>query len=240
MLRRRRLRLESSKEPTMSTIGLGALRNLACRPQRWLTSTRRHSSLAGPAAAALRSLTPTQLSFIQQLPKAELHAHLNGSIPVSVLLELARAHRSSKIQAGLKRLENINLAGLDDFFALFPAIYELTSTPPALAHAARGVLSAFLDGDLPQCTYLELRSTPRATAAMTRAEYAETVVTEVERYPEDKAALIVSVSRTMSELEVEECVSIARALKAKGRRIVGVDLCGDPLVRNQLFILHAA
>jgi adenosine deaminase len=197
------------------------------------------ASVTGPAADALRSLTSAQIAFIQNLPKAELHAHLNGSIPVPVLLDLARDHlangtASSGVQAGLKRLENLELAGLSEFFGLFPAIYALTSTPPALARAARGVLSEFLDGDTPQCTYLELRSTPRATAEMTRAEYVETVVTEVERYPEDKAALIVSVNRTMTEQEVEECVGIARALKAKGRRVVGVDLCGDPLVGESL------
>ncbi|KAJ6584649.1 hypothetical protein B0H19DRAFT_1105871 [Mycena capillaripes] len=198
----------------------------------------RHSmawaSITGPAAAALGSLTSAQISFIKKLPKAELHAHLNGSIPVPVLLDLARDYRargtaSSEIQEGLKRLENLELKGLGEFFGLFPAIYTLTSTRPALARAARGVLSEFLDGETPQCTYLELRSTPRATPEMTRAEYVETVVTEVERYPENKAALIISLNRTMNEEEVEECVGIARDLKAKGRRIVGLDLCGDPL-----------
>ncbi|KAJ7242880.1 hypothetical protein B0H12DRAFT_1055486 [Mycena haematopus] len=210
-----------------------ALTPTSCQP---VAPRRRYSqpSLAGAAADALHSLTSTQISFLQKLPKAELHAHLNGSIPVPVILELARNHRvsgtfPSGIEEGLKRLENVKLRGLDDFFGLFPAIYALTSTPPALARAAQGVLSEFLDGDTPQCTYLELRSTPRATPEMTRAEYVETVVTEVERYPEHKAALIVSMNRTMTEQEVEECVGIARSLKAKGKRIVGVDLCGDPL-----------
>ncbi|KAJ6466368.1 Metallo-dependent hydrolase [Mycena sanguinolenta] len=208
-----------------------ALSAATCRP-----FARRYTqpSLAGHAADALRSLTSAQLSFLQKLDKAELHAHLNGSIPIPVILELARDHRtsaavSSGIEEGLKRLENVELKGLNEFFGLFPAIYALTSTPPALARAARGVLSEFLDGDTPQCTYLELRSTPRATPEMTRAKYVETVATEVERYPEDKAALIVSINRTMSEQEVEECVGIAMSLKAKGRRIVGVDLCGDPM-----------
>ncbi|KAJ7750956.1 Metallo-dependent hydrolase [Mycena maculata] len=188
-------------------------------------------SIAGPAADALRSLTSSQISFIQKLPKAELHAHLNGSIPLPVLLALAQEmpDDGGAIQAGLKRLENHQLTELHEFFGLFPAIYALTFTPLALAHAARGVLAEFLDGENPQCTYLELRSTPRATADMTRAEYVETVATEVERYPADKVALIVSVNRTMTEQEVEECIGIARKLKAKGRRIVGVDLCGEPL-----------
>ncbi|KAJ6511962.1 Metallo-dependent hydrolase [Mycena vitilis] len=121
---------------------------------------------------------------------------------------------SSQIQAGLKRLENLELKGLGEFFGLFPVIYALTSAPPALARAAHGVLGEFLDGDTPQCTYLELRSTPRATPDMTRAE---------------QPVLILSLNGTMDEQEVEECIGIARDLKAKGRRIVGVDLCGDPL-----------
>ncbi|KAJ7465276.1 hypothetical protein FB451DRAFT_1263158 [Mycena latifolia] len=232
----------------MSLVGLpraAYFRALKMVAQRWRPGriselSRRHSFVAGPAAAALRSLTPTQISFIQKLPKAELHAHLNGSISVPVLFELARDHRggpaSAEIQAGLKRLQNLELTALSEFFGLFPAIYALTSTPSALARAARGVLREFLDGNTPQCTYLELRSTPRETADMTRAEYVEAVVTEIEQYPEDKAALIVSVNRSMTEQEVEECINIARSLKAKGRRILGVDLCGDPLAgdMNQL------
>ncbi|KAJ7164742.1 adenosine deaminase-like protein [Mycena crocata] len=190
-----------------------------CRrtPSRCPALTYIHSDFIHPKAPQGRAACPSQ----------RLH-------PIHVLHELAREHSaigaaSAEIQTGLKRLENLELTALHDFFGLFPAIYALTSTPAALARAARGVLSAFLDGDTPQCTYLELRSTPRTTASMTRKEYVETVVEEVEQYPAAKAALIVSVNRTMSEEEVAECIGIARSLKAQGRRIVGVDLCGDPL-----------
>ncbi|KAK0465134.1 adenosine deaminase-like protein [Desarmillaria tabescens] len=85
------------------------------------------------------------------------------------------------------------------------------------------VLAEFLDGDAPQCTYLELRSTPKETPAMTRMEYVKTVLDE------DQAALIVSAGREMDEETVKECISIAKTLRAEGRRVVGVDLCGDPL-----------
>ncbi|KAJ6620719.1 hypothetical protein B0H10DRAFT_2215708 [Mycena sp. CBHHK59/15] len=218
----------------MSTLGLHCLSRISALGKRpVLTRTqiphRKRISRSPPC-----TLTPAQLSFIQNLPKAELRAHLNGSIPVALFLDMAREYRATSpstdglaVQAGLRRLENLAPTELRDFFGLFPAIYAMTSTPAALARAA------------PQCAYLELRSTPRATASMTSAEYVETVLAEVERYPRDKAALIVSVNRNMAEHVVEECITIARAFKADGRRVVGVDLCGDPFVGDiQKFAKH--
>ncbi|KAI0078533.1 adenosine deaminase-like protein [Panus rudis PR-1116 ss-1] len=224
------------------------------------------ADLAGPALAALRSLSPFQLTFLQKLPKAELHAHLNGSIPIGTLQELARERASTAVSndantsslpeevlAGITRLQQgVVLNEIHDFFGLFPAIYALTSTPEALSLATRAVLTSFLEppsppdvnatdelstlitsnGGSPQAAYLELRSTPRETPAMTRLKYIETVLDEVEKYPADKAALIVSLDRRMSDEVAHECIECAVKLKKAGRRVVGVDLCGDPLAGN--------
>ncbi|EMD41470.1 hypothetical protein CERSUDRAFT_146455 [Gelatoporia subvermispora B] len=200
--------------------------------------------IAGHAAEALASLAPAQLAFLKQLPKAELHAHLNGSIPLPVLQQLARDFLSSAaatpssdseaVRAGVARLQQgVVLNEIDEFFALFPAIYALTATPAALATAARAVLAHFLepaspDSDASEAAYLELRSTPRETPAMSRAAYIEAVLAEVERYPPERAALIVSLDRRMSPAVAEECVDAAIRLRRAGRRVVGVDLCGDP------------
>ena len=198
--------------------------------------------VAGFAAEALRSLTPSQVDFIRRLPKAELHAHLNGSIPISILRQLALEHvteaagtsepgDSQQIQAGLERLQDgVEFNEIQDFFRLFPAIYALTSTPAALRRATSGVLCEFLDGENPQCAYLELRTTPRETPAMSRLEYMRAVLEEVERYPPHKAAVIISIDRKMEDAVAGECVSIARMLRGEGRRVVGVDLCGNPTV----------
>ncbi|KAH9927428.1 Metallo-dependent hydrolase [Epithele typhae] len=215
--------------------------------------------VAGPAGAALASLTHAQLTFLQHLPKAELHAHLNGSIPLPVLQSLAASYApptttstttssssssssSSSItpeavHAGIAALQaGVVLAEIDDFFGLFPAIYALTATPAALARAAAAVLAHFLepapgptpDGAPlpPQAAYLELRSTPRATP--TRAAYLDAVLAEVERYPPERAALVVSLDRRMAPADAAECVALAVALRRAGRRVVGVDLCGTP------------
>jgi adenosine deaminase len=196
------------------------------------------SPIDGPAAQALESLSASQVKFIHALPKAELHAHLNGCIPIAELQLLAQEYAATTteslppalVRTGIDQLQRgVTLGEIADFFGLFPAIYALTSSPARLRRAARAVLAQFLDGPTPQCAYLELRSTPRATADMDRRAYVEAVLDEVERYPSEKAALIVSLDRKMADEVVRECVGIACALKAEGRRVVGVDLCGDPL-----------
>ncbi|KAG1809763.1 Metallo-dependent hydrolase [Suillus plorans] len=199
------------------------------------------SEIAGPAAAALASLCPDDLIFLQALPKAELHAHLNGSIPIKTILELAQqyspstAAQTTEVADTLEKLRSgvVVFNEIDDFFSLMPTIYALTSTPEAVTTVTRAVLQSFLnptgDGaESPQCTYLELRTTPRATTHMTRERYLTVVLEEVEMYPATQAALIVSVDRRMSDLDLEECVSLAIEMKNRGRRVVGVDVCGDP------------
>ena len=201
----------------------------------------------GPAAEALASLSPAQLEFLKKVPKPELHAHLNGSIPFHLLQQLAHERTTSttaggkavalpeNVRAGLEKLQaGVVLDELHDFFDLFPAIYALTSNPATLARAARGVLEHFLEskepGGHPEAAYIELRSIPRETPEMTRRKYIETVLDEVERYPPERAAYIVALDRKMEPRFAAECVRHAVELKNAGRRVVGVDLCGDPLV----------
>jgi len=216
------------------------------------------SQIAGAAAAALASLQADDIDFLRLLPKAELHAHLNGSIPIDTVLELAQEYSSSITHSPSdeQTIENNIVAetfkllksgifsdGLSAVFSLFPAIHVLTSTPQALQTGTRAVLHSFLEADgmkSPQCTYLELRTTPRETPYMTRADYLRTVLIEIERYPATQAALIVSVDRRMSNSDIEECVDLAIMLKNSGRRVVGIDLCGDPLKGGdmQIFTKH--
>ncbi|KAG1768042.1 Metallo-dependent hydrolase [Suillus placidus] len=197
------------------------------------------SEIMGPATAALTSLCPDDVIFLQSLPKAELHAHLNGSIPIQTIMELAQQYSPSSAQTTEvadtieKLMSGVILNEISDFFSLFPAIYALTSTPEAVATVTRAVLQSFLnptgDGaESPQCAYLELRTTPRATTHMTRERCLTAVLDEIEMYPATQAALIVSVDRRMSDFDVEECVSLAIEMKNRGRRIVGIDVCGDP------------
>ncbi|KAI6159923.1 Metallo-dependent hydrolase [Pisolithus thermaeus] len=203
------------------------------------------ATISGLSAAALHSLSPSDIDFLQSLPKAELHAHLNGSIPLQTLVDLAEhltpsVDTTGEVAETITRLRSgLTLNGISEFFPLFRAIYALTSTPSALGRITRDVLHSFLKAQsvppvgftytpAPECTYIELRTTPRATAHMSRYTYLTTVLDEVEKFSADQAALIVSIDRRMSEADAKECVDLAIALRTAGRRVVGLDLCGDP------------
>ena len=197
----------------------------------------------GPSGRALASLSPCQISFLQSLPKAELHAHLNGCIPLSCLQELARQLDGSvdtldSVKEGLAVLQaGVELDSIRDFFTLFPAIYHITSTPHAISAATSAVLDSFLasvDGQPPQCTYIELRTTPRETPSMSRRQYLDAVLGEVSKR-EGTATLIVSIDRRMHPSVAEECAELAILLRSQGKPVVGIDLCGDPLVRLHFF-----
>ena len=203
--------------------------------------------VSGAARVALQSLDPEEITFLQNLPKAELHAHLHGSIPLRTLQRLAANFSPSPdIEAGvaatIARLQSdVVLTEISDFFLLFPAIYALIATPAALAEATRDVLEAFLTEQpppsgfdfqpAPDCAYLELRSTPRKTPHMNREGYLRTVLEEIRAFP-GRAVLIVSVDRRMSESDVQDCVDLAIQLQNQGEPIVGLDLCGNPLEGN--------
>lgn len=186
----------------------------------------------GPSGRALASLTPEQLAFLQGLPKAELHAHLNGCIPLACLQTLAcdvisgdtNNSLAAEIRESLSMLSSgVNLDEISDFFNLFPAIYAITSTPAALRTATVAVLDSFLarsaDGQPPDCSYLELRTTPRATPHMTRREYLLAVLAEVSL--REQAALIVSTDRRMDVETASECVELAIDLRNGGYPVVG-------------------
>jgi adenosine deaminase len=226
-----------------------------------------NSSVSGPALLALESLDKSQIAFLSSLPKAELHAHLHGSISLECLRALSKEFLAEiaagtgtvsagddEVLQGIRRFESgVQLNEIGDFFGLFPSIYKLISTRERLQFAARSILNDFLGPPFPptegagaspspaqaQCAYLELRSTPRSTPTLSRQDYLEAVLDEIELYPPSAAAFIVSLDRRMSPSDMSTIVSLAISLKQSGRRVVGIDLCGDPLAGDPtLFKAH--
>jgi len=185
---------------------------------------------------------PVDATFTKSLPKAELHAHLSGSITPSTLHQIWQ----------LKRSRGEDLALDDPALALKPAgsyptvltffqifndyIYALVNDAESLAYATRSVVQDFArDG----VKYLELRTTPRSLGSGGRREYVNQVLDALkwnrEVLPEGdmEVQLILSIDRGMTAEDAMVVVDIAlehRVVMGKETEphVVGIDLCGNP------------
>ncbi|XP_045763621.1 adenosine deaminase-like protein [Maniola jurtina] len=176
--------------------------------------------------------------FCRELPKLELHAHLNGSLSRSTMLQLQRCLADSgmtdKSNAFLDEFQIAagDTRNLADCFQVFNIAHALTSTKETLAMATALTLKEFEDDG---CCYIELRSTPRQTPHMTISEYIETIVqtmlttTNMSIIP----CLIISLNRSSSQRDADIIADYAIEYHAKYPDIVvGIELSGNPAIGN--------
>ncbi|CAK9782514.1 Metallo-dependent hydrolase [Cutaneotrichosporon oleaginosum] len=184
--------------------------------------------------------------YCRRLPKVELHAHLSGSVTPAVLQEiwadLPAAERASLTPPLEALADPTGAQGIRTFFAHFNTyIYRLLCTPGALARATRAVLRGFADDGV---VYLELRTTPRAlpgAPADVGVRVVLDVIEEWNRAESMPVRLILSVDRAKhGPAEAEAIVDLALALRAEGRPVVGLDVCGDPAAPRPVAALRPA
>lgn len=193
-----------------------------------------------------------QYTLQHLLPKAELHAHLNGSIPLQVLQDLAE-ERNVQLSPKFLEASNHQHRSLNDCFALFAELPAVINDLPALSCITKAALQLFADHHV---VYLELRTTPKCLArnfrevgTASKREYLETVIKEMKEFEEKEeqrfradspndetkrlpmvCRLIVSVDRSRTLEEARENVDLAIQLRSESDRsyVVGVDLGGNP------------
>ena len=163
-------------------------------------------------------------AFVHELPKIELHAHINGCVRESTLRELCQEN-TDFISPSLRSLEQ--------GFEYFAQIHAITTHLPHVERITREAIEDFAKENV---IYVELRTTPktRPEKGVTKETYMEAVLAGrhafYEQHPD--AAIIVrlllSIDRRESAKEAMETVHLARRLQSQG--IVGIDLSGDPLL----------
>lgn len=168
----------------------------------------------------------------KNLPKVDLHRHLEGSLRLETVQELAEAG-SIPLPANRRELRRLLTVGPSDprtrshFLGRFAHIREVFQSEEIIRRISReAVQDAAMDG----IRYLELHLTPAALAEASRASYSEVIgwVWEgVEAAEADgtRVRLVVSVNR-------HEPVVMARqvaeaALAGRAQAVVGLDLAGD-------------
>lgn len=171
-----------------------------------------------------REFTPESLKeYLHQLPKIELHAHLNGCIRESTLLQLAsqrdvtlssllhdlqkETHCSEEEKHDESHEDKINKKrrSLTECFEIFAEIGKCVTDLGALRRIAQEALEDFANEGV---VYLELRSTPKILLdgidgkECTKREYVETII------------------QVMQEFEVEELIRYERDMDSVKEGVV--------------------
>lgn len=196
---------------------------------------------AGPLHVVMGSpdsrLTRATRDWCRTLPKAELHAHLSGSIRNDAIRKLINRPGNEAVK---RRAEGLLKVGarrtLTQCFELFPIIHELITD----AETLHGLVIEVLEDYAKDSTvYLELRTTPRASQFFKAEDYLWTVLKAVHEYHENNAdalvcRILVSISRHLPVEDARKTVVITRDIIAKTAGtemrglIVGLEFSGNP------------
>ncbi|MCA9899634.1 MAG: adenosine deaminase [Anaerolineales bacterium] len=173
------------------------------------------------------------MADLKSLPKIDLHRHLEGSLRLETLLEIARKY---KLKIPADNLETLrpyvqvtnDPATHEAFLAKFEVLRHFYRTPE-LIH--RLVYEAVADAAEDNIKYLELRFSPQALTRVrgfSMADAADWVIESVAQAEADydiQVGLIVTLVRHDPIQQARHVAEIA--FERYGKGIVGLDLAGD-------------
>ncbi|XP_017486148.1 PREDICTED: adenosine deaminase-like protein [Rhagoletis zephyria] len=171
-------------------------------------------------------------NFVRNMPKIELHAHLNGSLSTKSIKELGELLYGGNTIEFLRLSEqfiNFENVDLDGCFKKFHFMHELTSTKKGLQLATKLAIRDFSKDNV---IYLELRTTPKQNSVMSKQEYMECVLSVIDRSNKTeniRVNLIPSIDRSKDFAEAEDTINIILQLRNKYEDIItGIDVSGNP------------
>ncbi len=171
------------------------------------------------------------LDFFRRLPKAELHCHLDGSLRLETILDLASRQKvelPTRDAGELKTMVTIGdrVGSLEDYINHFQLTLQVLQTPEALERVAYELAEdAWNDG----VRYLEVRYSPilHIREGMTSAESIEAVKRGLGKAEDDlgiRTGIIICGIRNISPEVSLRLADLAVQFKHKG--VVGFDLAG--------------
>ncbi len=171
--------------------------------------------------------------FYKNLPKVELHRHLEGSLRLKTMLDIARAHGIT-VPFGTGPLSNLVQVQTSEpytyqnFLAKFNTLRMFYRSPEVIHRVTR---EAVEDAANDNVRYLELRFTPVALSRAERFPLGEVMdwvcesASKAAREFDLRVRLIASVNRHES-VELAEQVAWLAAARI-GRGMLGLDLAGN-------------
>lgn len=174
------------------------------------------------------------LALTQPLPKIELHRHLEGSVRLTTLVEIAREYGIEMPEYDVETLRPFVQMMPDEtrssrhFLNKFSMLRQFYRSNEVVARIAR---EAVEDAALDNIRYMELRFTPMALGNVTGTPMEEIVplvaeaVAAAAAQHDIQVRLIVSMNRHEPVTIGERVLHAAIANRERG--VVGIDLAGD-------------
>lgn len=172
--------------------------------------------------------------FYKSIPKVELHRHLEGSLRLSTMIEIAREfdldvpYRDTEKLRAMLQVQEGDPFTHQNFLSKFQSLRLFYQTPEVIKRLTREVVADAAEDGI---RYMELRFTP---VALTRikdfslGDAMKWVIASTNEASEEygiKTRLIASTNRHESVELASEVIHLAIDFKDGG--IVGIDLAGD-------------
>lgn len=174
----------------------------------------------------------TNSEILRKLPKVDLHCHLDGSVRVETIRDLAKSSGNSLPTEDLDDLKKYiqvppDCKSLSEFLKCFDFYYEFLKSPEAMERIAYELCE---DVSKENVRYMEVRFAPalQATDKFSIEDVVKNVLTGLEEGGKKfsvRSGAILCVYRSLSNGQNSKTVEIAEKFFGKG--VVGIDLAGD-------------
>jgi len=171
-------------------------------------------------------------ALLKRLPKVELHCHLDGSLRVPTILDLAKKDKVTLTTSTSEELSKLLVSGktrgsLEDYIKQFDITLSVMQTPQALSRTAYELIENVAKENV---RYIEIRYSPilHTGKGMSMGESVEAVRNGLERGQKDfgvKSGIIVCGIRNISAAASLKLADLTVRYKNKG--VVGFDLAGS-------------
>ena len=171
------------------------------------------------------------LDLIKKLPKAELHCHLDGSIRINTVLNLALEQKIKLPSNDKKILESIlmvgdNVVSLEEYLKRFDIILSILQIPDALTIIAYELaMDSWEDG----VRYLEVRYCPELHTknGMTLSETVEAVKSGLKQAQKECGIITGIIICSLRDMSPSHSFELSKlAVKYKNNGVIGFDLAG--------------
>nr|XP_042131981.1 adenosine deaminase-like protein isoform X4 [Peromyscus maniculatus bairdii] len=177
---------------------------------------------------------PWKTDFYVELPKVELHAHLNGSISSNTMKKLIAKKPHLKVHDHMTMIDKGKKRTLEECFQMFQVIHQLTTSAEDILMVTKDVIKEFADDGV---KYLELRSTPRGENAtgMTKKTYVESILEGIKQCKQENLDIdvryLMAIDRRGGLTVAKETVELAKEFFLSTEdTVLGLDLSGDPTI----------